>query len=99
MTTEQAVETPKNKNIMPEPRQCPVTGEMVTKYSDLVWLPVFDKETKEWKDRPTHLSKKGAWILSKSSPTHPNNKTQTTEVTPAVNPELIMDNSEEVAPL
>ena len=72
--SENTVAEPKtNKNIMPKPRVCVVTGKEYTKYSDMVWLPVFDKQSKTWRDAPTHLSKEGAWQLSKQSPTHPNN--------------------------
>ena len=73
MSEEMVAEPKTNKNIMPKPRVCVVTGKEYTKYSDMVWLPVFDKQSKTWRDAPTHLSKEGAWQLSKQSPTHPNN--------------------------
>lgn len=74
MSEVKVVEPKTNKNIMPAPRVCVVTGKEYDKYSDMVWLPVFDKQSKTWRDAPTHLSKEGAWQLSKQSPTHPNNK-------------------------
>ena len=73
MSEDTVVEPKTNKNIMPKPRVCVVTGKEYTKYSDMVWLPVFDKQSKTWRDAPTHLSKEGAWQLSKQSPTHPIN--------------------------
>lgn len=86
---ETLAEKVRDKNIMPAPRVCVVTGESFTKYSDMVWLPVYDKEKKAWIDRPTHLSKKGAWLLSKQSPTHPNNTKETTAVVSTVSSQVL----------
>tara|TARA_B100000902_G_scaffold387282_1_gene431131 strand:- start:917 stop:1255 length:339 start_codon:yes stop_codon:yes gene_type:complete len=71
--TETVAVPKRNKNIMPTPRVCVVTGLEYTLYSQMVWLSVKDKETGKYKDVPTHLSKEGAWQLSKQSPTHPSN--------------------------
>ena len=54
-------------------RICAISGETITRWSDLIWTDVYDKETKEYKKVPTHISKKAFWELSKSSPTHPDN--------------------------
>tara|TARA_R100000005_G_C5000399_1_gene207278 strand:- start:3379 stop:3597 length:219 start_codon:yes stop_codon:yes gene_type:complete len=65
--------TTKDKNIMPEPRICAISGITMTRYSEVAWLPVFDKKTNAWRDAPTHVSKQAIWEASKTSPTHPNN--------------------------
>lgn len=66
-------------NQMETPRVCGISGETITQWSDLIWTDVYDKETKEYKNVPSHISKKAFWELSKSSPTHPSNIKEVSE--------------------